>query len=99
MFSMIGIFVTQFFNTAVILFLRGWWSQTERGISKHHEYGIDALNAQWYRNIGVILVGAMKFTALWPLIELFAFGMTFKLLRWADRSFSSDKYSTAQPSI
>jgi hypothetical protein len=41
----------------------------------------------------------MKFTALWPLIELFAFGMVFKCLRWADRSFSSDKYTTAQPSM
>ena len=41
----------------------------------------------------------MKITAAWPLIEIGLYGATFKILRYFDRGFTSDKFKTKLPSI
>ena len=41
----------------------------------------------------------MKITAYWPLIEIAAFGSVFKILRYWDRGWTSDKLKSKLPSI
>ena len=41
----------------------------------------------------------MIITAVWPLIEIGAYGATFKLLRYFDRDFTSEKFKTKLPTV
>ena len=60
---------------------------------------LNSLTISWYAKHGGTLVSAMKITALWPLIEIGLYVATFKLLRYWDRGWTSNKLKTKLPSI
>jgi hypothetical protein len=60
---------------------------------------VQSITVNWYIKYAPILVGTMKAMAAWPMIELAAYGATFKFLRYFDRGFSRDKFRTKLPSI
>jgi hypothetical protein len=57
------------------------------------------IHTNWYATHAGTIVSAMIFTAIWPIIEVFLFGGIFKLLRYQDRGWTNDKFSTNLPSV
>jgi len=92
MYQMLAIFLGQFFNTAVMLFLKST-SEPSASVTEN------TLNVKWYTTCGDVLVNTMYLTAIVPLAEISGQALTSFIIRWADRGFTKNKYSTKLPSI
>ena len=90
-----GVFIVQFFNTALLLLLVNA-NMSEQGsffklLSK--DTGIPDFNSQWFNEIGSTLVAAMLFNVYWPVIEFFVFAGIRTLKRMLDsKSFAIRRF-------
>lgn len=88
-----GVFIVQFFNTALLLLLVNA-NLEEQGFPLKllsAERGLSDFNSSWFSDIGVTLTGAMLFNVYWPIIEFFVFGGMRQAFRCLDRGFSSQE--------
>lgn len=100
-----GVFVVQFFNTALLLLLCSSNLQ-EQGtiVGAIFSGSLPDFNADWFNEIGYNLAYAMAFNMFWPVMEFFAFwGMRYGF-RMLDRGVTScneykTKKTTLQPYI
>lgn len=103
-YTMVGIFVGQFVNTALLLLFNS-------ANFKDIDGGVGPLSAvflvgdrtdfdvKWYSTVGAILMKTMFMVAIWPLIE---FGMFYTLMnfnRLLDREWGSDTFVTNTPTV
>ena len=96
-----GVFVVQFFNTALLLLLVNANMSEQGGFFDilSRESGIPDFNTQWFNDIGTTLVGAMLFNVYWPVVEFFVFGGMRTAFRLLDRSFSCNEERTKKTTI
>ena len=96
------IFVTQFFNSAIILLLIDS-NFTETGIPflglifKGNYYDFDS---DWYKNMGGTIEYTVAYIAVWPIIEFavyYGIKVLMRLLDW--RTLCKDKYKTRKTTI
>lgn len=98
---MVGVFVTQFFNTAVLLPLSSA-NLTELNVPIINTYAkgpYTDFTEEWYKDIGALLIEAMIINSIMPVIE---FGINWGLkfvFRLLDRSFTKDIYRSKKRSI
>lgn len=96
-----GVFVVQFFNTALLLLLVNA-NMSEQGgffdiLSK--QSGIPDFNSTWFNEIGTTLVAAMLFNVYWPVVEFFVFGGMRQAFRLMDRGFSCNHELTKKTTL
>jgi len=85
-----GVFVVQFFNTALLLLMVNANLQ-EQGFPlsmMSAERGLSDFNSRWFSDIGVTLTGAMLFNVYWPIVEFFVWAFVRQAKRFLDRGFS-----------
>ncbi len=98
---MVGVFVTQFFNTAVLLPLSSA-NLTELNVPIINTYAkgpYTDFTEEWYKDIGALLIEAMIINSIMPVVE---FGINWGLktgFRLLDRSFTKDIYRSKKRSI
>jgi hypothetical protein len=97
----VGIFITQYFNTAFLLLLvNANFSETHIPVLNKYLTGqYTDLNSDWYKDVGVTIVKTMTINAIFPFIDI---GIAWSLLnskRFADRSFSTDHLKSKKKSI
>ena len=103
-YTMITIFIGQFINTAVLIVLNNASFKDFDGgqgpLSMIFFVGTETdFSVTWYRTVGLTIIRTMMSQAIWPLIEFGMFYSILNLSRWADRSYSSDTFSTKSPSV
>jgi hypothetical protein len=103
-YTMVGIFVGQFVNTALLLlFNSANFADIDGGkgpLSAIFMVGeLTDFNVEWYRSVGQILMKTMFSIAIWPLIEIAMFWSIMNLTRLMDRSWGSDTFSTQAPTV
>jgi hypothetical protein len=95
-----GVFIVQFFNTAILLLLvnanfyeqASWLGWVFNG-------SLTDFQSVWFNDIGYTLVGAMMFNIYWPAFEFFAFYMMRTGFRLLDRNFSCNKNKTKKTTV
>jgi len=103
-YTMVGIFVGQFVNTALLLlFNSANFADIDGGkgpLSAVFVVGdLTDFNVEWYRSVGQILMKTMFSIAIWPLIEIAMFWTIINLTRWMDRSWGNDTFDTQCPTV
>ena len=96
---MIGIFVSQYLNTAVLVLLiqaNFEFSGFPLGFAFHRQYS--DFSALWYSNIGAALTQTMLINAFMPLVDWAFFFMKVGQ-RWMDRGFGKDPFNTKKVTI
>jgi hypothetical protein len=95
-----GVFVTQFFNTAILLLLVnanvGEVGLPLKDVFKGPFYDY---TPAWYTAVGYRLTQTMLINAFFPFIEFGIAYTRFSLARKMDRSWSSDTYKTKKTSM
>lgn len=92
-----GIFIVQFFNTAILLLLCNA-NLYEQGLGLFNGKLSD-FDAIWFNDIGSTLVGAMMFNVYWPAME-FSVWLGYRIgFRMLDRCFRCDKHNTKKITI
>lgn len=81
-----GVFIVQFFNTAILLLLANANMSEQGAIGKLLSFGsIPDFDSLWFNDIGYSMIYAMAYNIFWPLIEFCVyFGLRF-LYRHLDR--------------
>jgi hypothetical protein len=92
-----GIFIVQFFNTAILLLLCNA-NLYEQGLGIFNGKLSD-MEAVWFNDIGSTLVGAMMFNIYWPIMEFCAWLGLRIGFRMLDRCFRCDKTVTKKITI
>ncbi|CDW91100.1 UNKNOWN [Stylonychia lemnae] len=97
----VGVFVTQFFNTAILLLLStANFSETRipilEGISRGQ---FTDFVEEWYKEIGSIIVKTMAIASIMPVIEFGTMWAFRQGLRMLDRGFTRDFYRSKKQSI
>ena len=97
----VGVFVTQFFNTGVLILLASAnLSETKVPVLNELARGpYTDFTSEWYRDVGGIIVKAMVISAIMPLVEIVMFWCLRNGLRWLDRSFTKDVFKSKKKSI
>jgi hypothetical protein len=88
-----GVFVVQFFNTALILLVFNA-NLAEQGFPLNmfsSSRGLSDFGHLWFSEIGFTITGAMLFNVFWPIVEFFVFGSMRQAFRFFDRGFSCNK--------
>ena len=96
-----GVFIVQFFNTALLLLLVNANFNEQAGfLSLFFSGMVPDFNTWWFQDIGNTLIGAMLFNVYWPVLEFFVFwGMRFGF-RQLDRGiFSLNSNKTKKTTI
>ena len=103
-YTMVGIFVGQFVNTALLLLFNS-------ANFKDIDGGVGPLSAvflvgdrtdfdvKWYSTVGAILMKTMFMVAIWPLIEFAMFYSLMNFNRLLDREWGSDTFVTNTPTV
>jgi hypothetical protein len=95
-----GVFIVQFFNTALLLLLvNANFSENFGPLGKIFNGSLPDFNSLWFNDIGNTLAGAMFFNIYWPAMEFcgwFGFRTFFRLL---DRNFGCDVHRTKKTTI
>ena len=103
-YTMVGIFVGQFVNTALLLLFNS-------ANFKDIDGGVGPLSAvflvgdrtdfdvKWYSTVGAILMKTMFMVAIWPLIEFAMFYSLMNFNRILDRNWGSDTFVTNTPTV
>ena len=95
-----GVFVTQFFNTAILLILvNANFKETHLPLSSVFKGPFYDFTPDWYTAVGYRLTQTMLINAFFPFIE---FGIAYTkltLMRKKDRSWGSDTYKTKKTSM
>lgn len=96
-----GVFIVQFFNTALLLLLVNANMSEQGGFFDilSRDSGIPDFNTLWFNEIGTTLVGAMLFNVYWPVVEFFVFGGMRTAFRLLDRSFSCNSNRTKKTTL
>lgn len=85
-----GIFIVQFFNTALLLLLVNANLDEQSGLfSLVFSGAVPDFNSWWFSDIGNTLVGAMMFNVYWPVFEFFMWFGYRTLFRQLDRGLVS----------
>ena len=94
-----SIFVSQFFNTAILLLLTN--ANTRHTILAFLPFrGIyPDLTQEWYSDVSASLVNTMRTAAFWPIIEFCIFFAMKLLFRLLDRSCRCNSNRTKSKSI
>ena len=67
-----GVFIVQFFNTALLLLLVNANFDEQSGfLSFFFKGAVGDFNSWWFSDIGNTLIGAMMFNIYWPVMEFF----------------------------
>lgn len=95
-----GVFVVQFFNTALLLLLvNANFSENFGVLGKVFSGSLSDFNSLWFNDIGYTLEGAMFFNIYWPICEFIAYwGMRTGYRIW-DRRFRCDSVYTKKTTI
>ena len=98
-YTMVGIFVGQFVNTALLLlFNSANFADIDGGKGPLSAIFIVGertdFDVEWYRSVGQILMKTMFSIAIWPLIEFAMFYSIMNLTRLMDRNWGSDTFDT-----
>lgn len=97
----IGVFLTQFFNTGILLILAGAnLSETRIPILTEVFNGpYTDFNSAWFKEIAPIIVSTMLIGAFMPVIEFLIVWTLKWFLRGLDRAFSKDIFKSKKKSI
>jgi hypothetical protein len=90
-----GIFVTQFFNTGILLLLCNANLTQQGSILGILTFGsITDFNDTWFDVIGYNIVYSMLYYLCWPILEFFMYWGMRVAFRILDRRFGCDIYNT-----
>ena len=84
---MIAVFLVSFFNYAAVYELGPWDSRKYQGpIVNLLFQGVYPFgkNAQWYNDIGSLVIGTLLFNLYWPIVEFLGFWSMRYLFRALD---------------
>lgn len=93
-------FITQFFNTAILLILvNANFEEVGLPLATVFDGPFRDFTPTWYTNVGYRVTQTMLINAFFPYIEFTIAYVKLNLFRWKDRSFGSDTYKTQKTSI
>jgi hypothetical protein len=95
-----GVFVVQFFNTALLLLLvNANFSENFGPLGAIFSGSLSDFNSLWFNDIGYTLEGAMFFNIYWPVCEFIGYWGMRTGFRLLDRHFGCDSYKTKKTTI
>ena len=95
-----GVFVTQFFNTAILLLLvNANFGEVGLPLAKVFAGPFYDYTPKWYTAVGYRLTQTMLINAFFPYIEFCIAYSKFWVFRRMDRSWGSDTYKTKKTSM
>ena len=96
-----GVFVTQFFNTGILILLSSAnFQYTNVPILNQYLRGqYTDFTSDWYKDVGAIIVKAMLIASIMPVVEFFISYAKLSVFRLIDRGFSRDVLKSKKKSI
>ena len=95
-----GIFIAQFFNTAILLLIvNANFKNTGLPFHQIFKGQYNDFTEKWYSEVGGTIVKTMTINAVVPLIEFFMFFALRNFLRLLDRGFSKNVFQTKKKTI
>lgn len=97
----VGVFITQFFNTGVLLLLASAnFSETKVPYLNSYDNGAYTdFNEDWYREVGSIIIKTLAIASIMPVVEFVAMWSIKYGLRLLDRSFTKDHFKSKKKSV
>ena len=96
-----GVFVTQFFNTGILILLSSAnFQYTNVPILNQYLRGqYTDFTSDWYKDVGAIIVKAMLIASIMPVVEFFISYGKLSVFRLLDRGFSKNVFNSKKKSI
>eukprot|EP00347_Sterkiella_histriomuscorum_P023421 403334704 len=97
----VGVFVTQFFNTGILLLLSSANFQETKVpyLNSFNKGQFTDFTEDWYRDVGSIIIKALSIASIMPIVEFVMMWSVKNGLRLLDRSFKGDQYKSKKKSI